>query len=676
MSRIPAPSATVNSTPDFDFISGQYAESKQRVTYFTTVMTFAEAANSLRLVSELPGSTSFDWAVEELYQREIDWRRVRRGIVPYLKQTDSPQFFNSITVALLPQCKGKLVAFNEHQWSAPPLTDPMQFSDGCIKHFGPITCGYWGNWTDPSDIKARLGKIKWNLDQIAAVAIDGQHRLAAIKELLKQRHSLNSAVPVILVVSHPLLGSDDGASAAASLLLTRRLFIDLNKHSVKVSRARQILLDDRSPVSLCTRSLVCDRLTIGDDSLTHHQIPLTLVDWHSEQAKFDNGPYLTTILGLDWVVENCIAVNPNLDPMAHDEISDALEDLSSSIGLDLEATKQRLEQAKRSQAPFEFTSDESDSELVRITECFRAAWAPAIVYLLSELKPYQGLRELRRTKATLQPDFSGWWAAKSRKDSDKPGAAGDALLRIEEELRQQGRIDSTPEDFDESNAEFEAWKSERDLAFAVTFQRALFLAFLTFQRSRLTVRSQPVGGEVFAAAEPTEVNSTDQASSLGIQRMEYARFFVEALNHIATKMQHFYDSASTFGSNPSRFFWGGSMYSEESRTIDFTAAAAKRGSDLLLSIVLLSYVRDQEPEMSRASFNRVRTAIEDASGAGAAGGVYSKLCQVVNRMSKDGLAYRTAKMHADPSTTEETLEKNAREEAFKWLDGVWRQTGT
>jgi DGQHR domain-containing protein len=671
---IPAASDSVKGTPDFDFISGHYSASAKPVTYFTTVMSFADAASSLRLISELPGSTSLDWAVEELYQREIDWRRVRRGIVPYLKQTDSPQFFNSITVALLPQAAGKLVAINDHPWNPPAFSKPSLFSEGCIKHFGPITCGYWGKWTQPSEATARLGRIKWNPDQIAAVAIDGQHRLAAIKELLRQRRQeISSSVPVILVVSHPDLGSVDAGDAAASLLLTRRLFIDLNKHSVKVSRARQILLDDRNPVSLCTRTLVCDRLSTGDEALTEARLPLTLVDWHSEQAKFDTGPYLTTILGLDWLVERCINVSPTLDPMAHDEIEHALLEISNSLEIDLDDAKERLAKAKRSEAPFEFTSDDPDSDLARITESFRLAWAPAIVYLIAELLPYRGLRDLRRSKMTLRPDFAGWWAAKSRKDSDRPGAAGDALTTIEDELRHQGEVGCTPDEFENSNSEFESWKADRELAFAVTFQRALFLAYLTFLRSRLIIRSESSEVDGFVGAEPTGEVAAAPAACIGAARLEYAKFFVSALNRIAEKIRSFYQSSCTFGASPARFLWGGSLYTEESGTIDFTAAASKRASDLILAIVLLSFIRANESDMRSASFRKLRSAIEEASGAGAATGVYSKLCQAVNRMAKDGLAYRTARARAEPADTEDELEESAREEAFKRLEYIWRQ---
>ena len=316
MPRIPPPIANVPSTPDFDFISGIYGESKTRISYFLTTMSFGEAAENLTLVSDLPGSADIPWKIEELYQRDIDWVRVNKKIVPYLKNTEAPQFFNAITVALLPVKNNMIVCLNAHTWSPPVLRSFALFDkDACIKNFGPISCGYWGQWETINDAGAKLGKICWNKKEIAAVAIDGQHRLAAIKEYSKGGRNENSRLPVILIVAHPNLGSMGTETSETMLMVTRKLFIDLNKNSVKVGRARQILLDDSDPVSECTRSLVGQSLKTGDSEISSNRLPLSLIDWHSEKAKFETGPYLTTILGLDWIVSHVLDMDPIQDSM-------------------------------------------------------------------------------------------------------------------------------------------------------------------------------------------------------------------------------------------------------------------------------------------------------------------------------------------------------------------------
>ena len=58
-----------------------------------------------------------------------------------------------------------------------------------------------------------------------------------------------------------------------------------------MKRARQILLDDRDHLEMCVRSLVGPKLCDGLNELQEMPptLPLTLIDWHSDQAKFDDG---------------------------------------------------------------------------------------------------------------------------------------------------------------------------------------------------------------------------------------------------------------------------------------------------------------------------------------------------------------------------------------------------
>ncbi|NDB68928.1 MAG: hypothetical protein EB015_13155, partial [Methylocystaceae bacterium] len=75
----------------------------------------------------------------------------------------------------------------------------------------------------------------------------------------------------------------------------RKLFIDLNKHAQKVSRARQLLLDDREPLALAIRKTIGADLNLKPTGATEHglpigadgefqtRLPLELVDWHGEQ---------------------------------------------------------------------------------------------------------------------------------------------------------------------------------------------------------------------------------------------------------------------------------------------------------------------------------------------------------------------------------------------------------
>ncbi len=320
----PKAATTVRKTPNFDFIFGRYSYSNAKIPYFQVSMSFSDAAEYLSLVNEMPGAASMNWRVEELFQRDIDWARVEKKIVPYLRQQDQPQFFNSLTIALLPFRKEAIHTFDGHaDWDPPELDDKDQFGDGKTESFGPISCGYWSSWKRATDDGARLGQLCWNTKQVCGIAIDGQHRLAAIKEIAqpgKDQYD-GTSVPVIFVVLDPSLGFTGDATRENLIGTLRRLFIDLNKHARTVSRARQILLDDRDPASICVRALVGPVLTTGADELSEvpPRLPLALVDWHSEQAKFDTGPYLATILGVDWMVAKTLGIKPFQDMMAFEE---------------------------------------------------------------------------------------------------------------------------------------------------------------------------------------------------------------------------------------------------------------------------------------------------------------------------------------------------------------------
>ena len=340
----------IPATSHFDFLYGRYHLSSWVIPYFSTIMPLREAARSLRLVIDFPGSDEIPWKLDELYQREVDWPRVERRILPYLRATEQPQFFNALTIALLPQDSsgyGTTQGFSAGRtWHPPGLVDADRFAK--IHTVGPITCGYWTSWSTFSQAEARTGQIRWNPDEVFAVALDGQHRLAAIKELInnpsgRETHWNETSVPVIFVVLDHGFGYVNQADKMLVDVL-RVIFIDLNKHAKVPTRARQILLDDKDPTSVCVRALVGDALCNGTDELGSQplRLPLSLVDWHTEQAKFDDGPYVTTILVLDWAIAALLGAKPVQDFTDYNAIKKQLKALSGSLAIDLQVAKRRL----------------------------------------------------------------------------------------------------------------------------------------------------------------------------------------------------------------------------------------------------------------------------------------------------------------------------------------------
>ncbi len=651
----PRPATTIRKTPNFDFIFGRYSHSQLHVPYFQVSMSFDDIARYLVLVTEMPGASSMNWRIEELFQRDIDWRRVERKIVPYLKQQEEPHFFNSLTIALLPFHGDTVGDFSASKgWHAPELENQQHFPADRVRRFGPVTCGYWGGWSDPIEDNARLGQICWNTNEVCAVAIDGQHRLAAIKEL--GQAGTSSSVPVILIVLHPDLGFP--RSGRQSVIDTlRRLFIDLNKHAQTVSRARQILLDDRDPVSICVRAIIGDQLVEGKAELeeTLPRLPLSLVDWHTERALFGDGPYLATILGMDWAVSKILAIRPFEDPMAHDEIDRLIGRLEKNLGLDLEMARQRLKECDRHKRPFSFVEEPVD-ELRQIADGFRSEWSKPVTTLLTQMVPYRKLIDVRATYGTLSPEFCNWFALKASAESAKGAAKATALLlKYENELanRLQNPIAGT--DLFNSVTECEKVKDRYPLAFAVVFHRALFLAFVAYTkvtRQIVAVLGDEDAIEIDAPAEEVD----EEAGTVVSLQEERASRLVEALNTLIVKEPGFLEPGFEFPCDEENEtfdrFWLCS-FQDPQGPIDFTQGAAVRASDLLL-LVGHFWIYHKIEGLGQGDFEKLMERAETAES-----GLDLKLDQCLNRLfvPEQSIGARICKMRGDSADAQDDDKK-------------------
>lgn len=628
----PRAASTVRKTPHFDFLFGKYSHSSIKVPYFQVSMTFGDAANYLKLVGEMPGAASVDWKIEELFQRDIDWSRVERKIVPYLRQEQQPQFFNSLTIALLPFRDEAIHPFAGQAWRAPRLDEENDFP--AARSFGPIRCGYWQEWEDSAEDAARIGQLAWNTDEICGIAIDGQHRLAAIKQVILGGADAyrNCAVPVILVVLDPALGYTGAQDRPGMIETLRSLFIDLNKHAKNPSRARQILLDDRDPASICVRALVGEKLKRGhaEISETPPRIPLSLIDWHSEQAKFHAGPYLTTVLGLDWVVAKLLRIKPMQDMMAFDAISKNIETLERQLGIDLSPAAKRLDDCRRYERPFAFV-DEPTSELDQMAAGFQNIWCAPVVYLLTKLAPYQELIVRRDNLETLSPEFANWCALKQRADDVRgSSAAANLLTEYERSLANRTENPIAIADFQDAFEQLEAMKVERELAFTVVFQRAVILAYAMFVK--VSNGMLPDSGEVLDEdiddlLESDEVQSEEPVAT--DSRLERARQLVDALNFVIAREPGLLHKDCEFTWPKSKShdrFWIGSLVQMEG-PIDFSQAASTRASDILLLIALLWLYRTID---GVSSFKDLVDRVERADG-----GMDLKLRQCLGRL-QDG----------------------------------------
>lgn len=620
-------SKQVPSTPEFTFVWGRYTLSRWKLPYFSTVMSLDEAASSLKLVSDFPGWERNEWSLEELFQREVDWGRVRNQIVPYLRNTERPQFFNSITVALLPILDGAFTSFDDERLTPPPIEHGAKEK---VIPVGPVSVGYFDEWDTLRHPMAQFGTIRWNPKEVFCVAIDGQHRLAAIKEMQRALPGSGeeTKVPVILVVFDPRVGFAAPESDPDEVQLLRGLFIDLNKHAVKVSRSRLILLDDSDPTSLCVRQLVGERLTsemVELDRASHPRLPLSLVDWHSDSAKFDDGPYIATILGLDWIVQRAVGIRPVNDYTDYPKIRKQIKVLERELEIDLSSARKRVERcADARQKVFSYDDGTIDGvdELARIAQGFQRSWATAIVTILRDFAPYKRIIDLRRDGHSDQTEFVQWYQLKSRSDGQTIPVRAE-LEELETRMGAGGPL--SPGECETRLAEIETEKTSGSLAFNVVFQRALFQSFAELKSLDRRDLGDGAADEwpedlededaLFDAIEndPDEPAASDITAEgdapAGSPVSERATDFVVALNHLVSQWPGFLDVRERVdGSDEKVPFWLGTLWKAEG-SIDFTIGASGRARHLVSAGVLLRWMY-QAGEISEAdAFSDFWTAL-------------------------------------------------------------------
>ena len=639
----------IPSTPHFDFLTGSFANPNWTVPYFITSMTFSDAATSLHLTSEIPGSEEITWSIDELYQRDIDWQRVRTRILPYLNKVEEPQFFNALTIALLPYSAADGSVRNDFSgtdWKAPSLELPERFEK--TMSVGPIQLGYWNDWKELHDSGANSGQIRWNTHQLFGVAIDGQHRLAAIKDLVKGNPGAPeyemSRVPVILLVFAEDLGFV-APRPETQVFLLRKLFIDLNKNAKTVKRARQILLDDGDPHAVCVRQLIGNELSeqLQELTMTPPRLPLSLVDWHTEQARFDTGPHLTTVLGLDYLVSSVLDTSPVGDFMAYKKIDEQVRKFEKGLAINLTDARKRLADVSTLQLiPFSYR----DSDLELIGQGFGEVWSPALSHLLTKFEPYAELVNHRVTDKSLKLEFQSWFELHSR-NGENGGTGGEYEGLIARLIRREDDPVSEAMLLDRLAA-IDALKTD-NLAFNVVFQRALFGAFVEFCKiepghiSELEdldddepewnddVEIDDSGDEDLAAEEPvvatadsdqdedaTSGETLTQQQILNRKNSERAEQFVAALNDLVQAWPEFLTVTArhevVYDDGPSdESFWLGTIAKSEGG-IDFTQAASTRAKDLLfVAAAMWLFDKTTEPD-ERSEFDQFWALCQEDNG--------------------------------------------------------------
>jgi len=190
--------------------------------YYVSFLRMRDIAQRVSIAEDIHTSAS----LRDLLQRQLTDRS--RGITDYLLK-QKQRFFNALVVATY----GGAPQWNELAVREPPVpfNAPLEITEGTL---GILTLS---------------GTEK-------LFAVDGQHRVAGIKEAVQQRKSIRDEEVCVIFVRGVIQQHRDDDPAGFER--TRRLFTTLNRYAKPVSKRDIIALDEDDVVAILTRKLVED----------------------------------------------------------------------------------------------------------------------------------------------------------------------------------------------------------------------------------------------------------------------------------------------------------------------------------------------------------------------------------------------------------------------------------
>lgn len=197
-------------------------------TYYVVKMTMKDIVKEVGFASEIYSNKTLDDAI----QRSLSESRVKKEIVQYLGLRND-RFFSSIVVAAL---------------GGNPTFMPVDIADD--PKFALLK---------PAGIHDAFGVLTFDGGQ-NYFALDGQHRLKAIKTLIEQSESdvpdvpvgfLDEQVSVIMIVRQE-------PGDAEFMKSYRRIFSSLNRYAKPTDRDTNIIMDEDDAIAILTRRLIIE----------------------------------------------------------------------------------------------------------------------------------------------------------------------------------------------------------------------------------------------------------------------------------------------------------------------------------------------------------------------------------------------------------------------------------
>ena len=345
------------------------------ISFIQSVMNF-DFLNNITLIEDIKGSDK--WDVRDLFQRNVDQLRVENDIYPFFKDSETIKFFAPLALVLLPMDKleinKNLIEINDE--------DVIEDDTPYIKHSIGDSVDFFECDQAPS-----FSKVKWNPDKVKLVAVDGQHRISALKMLLDDEKQdpivQNMNIPILIIGYSKSKNLDENAHVPKLLDVVRQTFVYINNKSQKINESRAILLDNENINSLAVQETIQkahsndnnDDDIVSEDSTA---IPLVMFDWRGEEVegKPKSGPAsLFSVRDVQaWFTEFLLGDIKN-------KKSTDKSFRTIIQRLDLESVKVRLtaEDLKG--------LNHKNSEIAR--EQVQKILIPSVIYILENLTPYK-----------------------------------------------------------------------------------------------------------------------------------------------------------------------------------------------------------------------------------------------------------------------------------------------
>ena len=439
------------------FVPGDYKLSPVgHVPYLAAAMPVQSVVDQINLVEDIPEETQLNWSLEELFQRDIDWKRVEDELVRgYLKARRELSFFNSLTIALLPQTGSKI----EESYGPPEYSPDAVYPSWEQIDVGNIRVEY--------NSDRSIGAIRWHKQRVFPVAIDGQHRLAALKQYCKDLHQnqpeLETKIPLLLLILDERVGFK-GRPEESIIVTLRKIFIDLNKNARDVPKSRVILLEDRNIQSVCVRTLLAQNVQESSDAL-----PLSVVTWKEDEAKFDSGYSITSVLNLNEIVGYCLGHSLELPDLLEKEVVERyVGNILGKLQLDAEiqkTIKDHTELLTERKEAFNFEKMHIDA----LKEAFLEQWAPYIIRIFREFVPYKKYLSTAKQINAIDGMLANYLLLSEKKQA-----------QFQEEKKSEDPTFNPQSEIDAPLRMLENLK-ENEWAFYVVFQKALFINFFTLE---------------------------------------------------------------------------------------------------------------------------------------------------------------------------------------------------